>query len=170
MNKKTKILIGVVLIGIICSVAVFFMGGNKVDLDETSALEAIRNEFKAVINYNEDQSNNPLMAKICEGFEVEILSFKKKKEDYVVKCNLSNYDVVSAFNSIDTINKEMTLEEYGEMISSVVGEQEKLSTEAEIKLSIVNDEYRIIFTEEQIDAATGGLISYYKNLLGEVEQ
>ena len=133
------------------------------------AATAIQNEFLLLVGSSDSDSSNPVIAAIAEGFAVEVTSVDKAEGGYLVKCILSNYDTVAAFEASEEIEGEMTLDDYGQLMAELLVQQERCRMETEMPLTILDDgSYQVVFNDEQLDAAMGGLISYYNQLLEEV--
>ena len=132
------------------------------------AATAIQNEFQLLVGSDSD-SSNPVIAAIAEGFSVEVTSVDKAEGGYLVKCVVSNYDTVAAFEASEEIEGEMTLDDDGQLMAGLLAQQERCRMETEMPLTILDDgSYQVVFNDEQLDAAMGGLISYYNQLLEEV--
>lgn len=132
------------------------------------AATAIQEEFQLLIG-NDAEITNPVIATLSDGFSVEIISISSKEDAYTVKCILSNYDTIAAFEASKLIEGEMSLEEYAQLMVDVLTQQERCKMETQIPLIVLDDgRYQVTFNEEQLDAALGGFISYYNQLLEEV--
>lgn len=145
-------------------VAAFSVLAGCSRLSSEDAAATIQREYEAVIGYDAERSGQPLQA-IRDGFAVEILSVDKSEGGYVVKCILSNCDVAAAFEAIDDSADEMTLSGYAQVLSDEISGQERVELETEMTIVAGEDgSYETSFTDEQLNGATGGLISYYMQL------
>ena len=163
--KKCKIIFLFVLV-----IAFLLQAGcaKNPNVTPEDAATAIRNEFQLLVG-SDSESSNPVIAAIAEGFTVEVTSVDKVEGGYHVKCILSNYDTVAAFEASEEIEDEMTLDDYGQLMAELLVQQERCRMETEMPLTILDDgSYQVVFNDEQLDAAMGGLISYYNQLLEEV--
>ena len=163
------------LIGIIVAAAVIILGVGAVlffklshMLPEEVAISAVKNEFDQLIGYDEENSS-PLIKEIHSGFDVEVKKVTKKGDEYIVTCVLSNYDMKQAMETMDA-GFEMTLKEYTELFANHLKGQKKVTFETKLVIVKEKDGYRAFFTEEQLNAATGGLIGSYKSMYEEVSK
>lgn len=156
---RRRLLILVVALVAVSSVLV---GCSKLSSEDAAA--TIQREYETVIGYDAERSSQPLQA-IRDNFAVEVLSVDKSEGGHVVKCILSNCNAVAAFEALSDSTGEMTLSDYAQALSERIVEQERVELETE--MTVVSSEdgsYETSFTDEQLDTATGGLISYYLQL------
>lgn len=140
-------------------------GCQSVNVEEADA--AIRQELDALIAYDES-STNPLLRAIREGFDVEVLSVESSDDkSFSAKCVLSNHDVAGAFAVVESVEPGTTLIGFAQAISLAFSEQPRLEYETELAIELLDDgTCRAVFTEVQLDAATGGLLSLYNQMAG----
>ena len=169
VEKETKnskaiyiIIAAILVIGV---VALIFIKPEE-KLSEEEAIRIIENEFELLLGYDEEM-NNPFVKEVYEGFEVTINRIKADKEGYVVSCTFSNYDLNQSIESMDE-NDEMTLKEYTEMFVNNLQEQQRVTYKTELYITASQNVYTTSFNQEQLDAATGGLISCYEKIFEEV--
>lgn len=165
--KKHKLILLFVL-----TVVLVLQAGCKKEPQVTheEAATAIQEEFQLLIG-NDTEITNPVIATLADGFSVEIISISSIEDAYTIKCILSNYDTIAAFEASKLIEDEMSLEEYAQLIVEILKQQERCQMETQIPLTVLDDgSYRVAFDEEQLDAAMGGFISYYNQLLEEVTE
>lgn len=165
--KKYKLILLFVL-----TVVLMLQAGCKKEPQVTheDAAIAIQEEFQLLMG-KDAEITNPVIATLSDGFSVEIISIDKNKDVYTVKCILSNYDTIAAFKAINEIGGEMSLDEYAQLMVDILTQQERCIMETKIPLTILDDgRYQATFNEEQLDAALGGFISYYNQLLEGVAE
>lgn len=133
--------------------------GKKADLSETAAADVITSEYTALLDCTED--SNDLIRALNDGFSISIDKISESEDGYLVKCKVSNYDVAAAFDQMDLTDTEMTLNEFFQALVERLENGDKTSTSIEITVTEANGIYSTAFNEEQFDAATGGLLSFY---------
>lgn len=165
-RKKLPFLIVIIAVIILClTAAVFTVNRNRIDYDRVAA--SISNEYASLLNYS-GESTNPLLAELFYGFDVEIISVERSGNDYLVECKLSNHDVSSAFSSLQGEISEDSYNNFTNILVDRIRKQQKLSYETVLTMSVLEDgNYRIYFTEEQLDMAMGGFLAYSRQILGE---
>ena len=163
-SKNKHLLIGVIALIVFGVIAVLLVTSRNKPSEE-EAVSVIKTEFKQLLGY-EAETTNPLIREIQNGFDVKVHSISKKKNEYIVSCTFSNYDISQAFANLES-NDEMSLKEFSEMFVNELKQQAKVNCDTELILVSSEDGYITSFTEEQLDSATGGLISYYKSISEE---
>lgn len=162
-NLKKQML----LLFILCIALLLTSCRKTVSLNEDTAEQIIMTEFSEVLNYDENKSN-PLILALYNGFNVSVEDIDKQKVGYSVNCTISNYDTKYAFQKMEKVTNTMELERFIENLANIMENGELISMN--IKLPIWEDEngeYKTQFTEEQMDIALGGFLTYYSELMGE---
>lgn len=167
-SKSNKIVKGIIvcvlavvlgIVGITC-----FLSMDHVD--EYALEEAIREEYAILTGYSTDGVNS-LITTLYNGFEVDVLSTEDQNGEIKVKCCFSNYDVAAAFIALNGIDADMTYTNYMQELTKTVEDQEKLRQEVTVLVvADVDNQYTVKFTEEQLDLAMGGFLSYYQSQYG----
>lgn len=147
------------------------MAGCKSEprVSDEEAASAVRSEYETLIGYEEETANDLIRA-LRDGFDVQVHSIKEQEDSVAIHCTLSNYDVCAAFAAVEASGEEMSLDSYGQALAAALEEQSRLELETELPLVIREDgSLRVTFTEEQLDTAMGGLLSYYEQMVEEAE-
>ena len=168
-KKKTKLLIVVCVVALVLIAGAVVLaivlnqnGGNGSLSDEKTAVEtAIREELGAVLGYGDYCS--PFLKAIVENFGVHVKSVSNEAGQSYAVCTFSNYDVAAAFSKIQA-TKEMTYDEYMNTIVQLLNKQKRVEKEVKVLIVEENGVMRAQLTEEQLDIATGGLLTYYSNM------
>lgn len=174
-NKKRRnlwIVCPCIVIGLLAIVALTInLTSRKGMVSEEDAVAAIQSEFNILIG-SEQEIVSPLISLLEDGFEVHITSIDKiDGKTYSIACELSNYNVINGFNKMTEIGGDMSLNEYSSSLIEYIRQQPKTVTNVEIKLSKNEQgEYVASFTEEQLNYAVGGLITYYAEILGKGQE
>lgn len=143
-------------------------GVSSKELSEEEVKNVLTKEFHVLIKYDqEDADVNPMVKVLEEGFEVSDIQVKKSNGQYEVDCVISNYDVNKALASMEGTQANISLEEYADMISNAIKTAEKISSPEQFTIIQTDSGYEVQYTEEQLDDALGGLISYYNGLTSE---
>lgn len=167
-NKKKKSNAKFILIGLIFILLVFllmivikfyFAGPNKQQVEQ-----AIRSEFTAILGVSSDRRNQVAQV-ISENFSVTVesaerISSSSGEEGYRVKCTVANYDVGAVYAQINA-EQQMTLNEFMQWFVQSLPEQQMLQYQEEFILYKEDNQYRVLFTSEQFDHCSGGLMSYF---------
>lgn len=163
-SKSKHLLIVFIVLILFGAVAVLLVTSRNKPSEEETVL-VIKTEFEKLLGY-ENETSNPLIKEIQNGFDVKVHSVSKKKNEYIVLCTFSNYDISQAFANL-ACNDEMSLKEFSEMFVNELKQQAKVNYDTELTIVSSEDGYITSFTEEQLDSATGGLVSYYKSIFEE---
>lgn len=152
-------------------VALLFLSGcaNNKRLSQEDAATLIQQEYETLIGYDAEKKTQPIST-IHDYFAIDILSVRREKDKYIVQCILSNQNVSKAFEILNSSTNEMTLNNYMQVLTEEITKQERIELETEM-IVLVNEDgsYYVSFTDEQLDAAMGGLISYYMQIVEEVD-
>lgn len=160
--SKNKIIWIVIIAAVIVlgAVTAIFIKSRHM-LSKETVVVAIEQEFEQLIGYDEESS--PLIKAIHDGFEVEIKTVSRDKDTYKVTCILSNHNLEKALERIE-ISSDITLKEYAKKVEENFKKQERITYETQIVIVVENNKYRATFTEQQLNAATGGLIDSYNTM------
>lgn len=143
-------------------------GTSTKGISEEEVKDVLTEEFHSLIQYDqEDENANPLIRVIEEGFEISDIQISKSNDQYYIDCIISNYDVNGAISSFEESQENISLEEYADMISNAIKASEKKSSPEQFTIVQTDSGYEVQYTEEQLDDALGGLITYYNGLTSE---
>jgi methyl coenzyme M reductase beta subunit len=132
---------------------------KQADLSEDIVADVISEEYTELLGVDED--SNALIQALNDGFSVQITSVTESEDGYVAECQVSNYDVASAFDQMNLNDTEMTLNDFFEELATTLTSGDKITSKIELTITELDGTYSTAFTEEQFDVASGGLISYY---------
>lgn len=170
-SKGMKNIVIVCTVIFACVLAAFaiarVLGSDDNNAMLSSAIaDAITDEYALLIGY-EETGANPLIDTLYEGFVVEVHKVKQHDNQYVAHCTFSNYDIPLAMDIL-VEEKTITYESYYNKLVEILKKQPLISCEVEINVSANEDEtFCAYFTEDQLDKAMGGFLSYYWRLQEE---
>lgn len=133
--------------------------------------QAINSEFSELIWYNSEETSTPILDALHSGFSVRINSISASETDenvFDVACVLENYDVSEAYASVGVQTQDMKVEDFCQLFAQQLTQSRRLAKKYTIKVT-KNEKgiYSVAFTEESLDTAMGGFISYFDTFLLE---
>lgn len=167
---KKRVFIMLIILSLICISGLFYyFNYGRVNLSESEAKRVIQESFEQFLNYKDD-NNRTLLKAVKDNFKVEVQKIRRKDDDYVVTCMISNHNLAEAIESTQ-LKEETTLTKYNQLLSESFNKASVQSKKMDV--AIIKDENGNLvakFTEDQVDIATGGMISYFNNLVKQGDE
>ena len=110
---------------------------------------------------------NKLINTIHQNFSVEIKSVNKQEDTIVAECVFRNKDFALAVREIGDSSERITYSEYLSLLISSLNRQPEVEAMEQIVLREKDGTLVVAFTEQQLDSATGGLLTYFNNTYSE---
>ena len=147
---------------------------HKNTLPTTSEVsQAIVDEFANLIGYSVETST-PIVSTIYNGFSVTVNSItlvdasddtNDAENMFLAVCTLENYDVSKAYTAMETQTQEMTADDFYHLFAQQFELSDRLSKEHSLLINQNEDgTYSAVFTEQALDTAMGGFLSYFAEL------
>lgn len=161
--------IGLGITLIVCTVLFILISdkqqGHPVTLSKESARELIETEFLVLMNYEEN--SNPLVQVICKSFHVEIERINTNEDDTKIICIVSNHSVKEAMLQIERTFDKHSSDSFQSILDKCFEESSVMQTRLEITCINLEQGCKVQLSEQDLDACTGGLLSYYSELMVE---
>lgn len=145
---------------IIVGVTGFFVW-RSIAFTKDKAAELIKQEACATLGCDQE-GISPLMEAIASEMQVQVKTLEKTQDGYTAICSVGNHDFLKAAEQTDTDSQnEQCLSDYVSSFADVYKKQPYLTQEMTLELKKTDNSYSLSLTEEQADAFTGGVLSYY---------
>lgn len=161
-QQKKQSLVGILAAFFIVIVGVtgFFLW-RSIAFTKDKAAELIKQEACATLGCDQE-GISPLMEAIASEMQVQVKTLKKTQDGYTAICSVGNHNFQKAAEQTDTDSQnEQSLSDYVSSFADVYKKQPYLTQEMTLELKKTDDTYSLSLTEEQADAFTGGVLSYY---------
>lgn len=161
-QQKKQSLVGILAAFFIVTVGVtgFFLW-RSIAFTKDKAAELIKQEACATLGCDQE-GISPLMEAIASEMQVQVKTLKKTQDGYTAICSVGNHNFQKAAEQTDTDSQnEQSLSDYVSSFADVYKKQPYLTQEMTLELKKTDDTYSLSLTEEQADAFTGGVLSYY---------
>ena len=134
---------------------------RSIAFTKDKAAELIKQEACATLGCDQE-GISPLMEAIASEMQVQVKTLEKTQDGYTAICSVGNHDFQKAAEQTDTDSQnEQSLSDYVSSFADVYKKQPYLTQEMTLELKKTDDTYSLSLTEEQADAFTGGVLSYY---------
>ena len=168
---KKKICLICMISVLVVSAAVLFYNKtsrkNDIPMLESISTEdtcnLVRKEFSDTLGLAEDA--NPLTKLIYDHFSIKVTSITGTEAAGEIHCIVSNRNVSDILTNIFSFSEEYTIETYTAALSAAFNNSPICSKELTISIHKENEIFTIELTDEQFDACSGGLLSYYETLM-----
>lgn len=124
--------------------------------------EIIRSELYVILGCDKEPKNL-LVNAIYQNFSVEIKGVVNQDGKNVAECVFRNKDFASAVREIESSSEKYTYAEYQSRLINALSHQSEIKTTEQLIFSEKDGTLSVTLTEEQLDNATGGLLTYYYN-------
>lgn len=161
-QQKKQSLVGILVAFFIVIVGVtgFFLW-RSIAFTKDKAAELIKQEACATLGCDQE-GISPLMEAIASEMQVQVKTLEKTQDGYTAICSVGNHNFQKAAEQTDTDSQnEQSLSDYVSSFADVYKKQPYLTQEMTLELKKTDDTYSLSLTEEQADAFTGGVLSYY---------
>lgn len=161
-QQKKQSLVGILVAFFIVIVGVtgFFLW-RSIAFTKDKAAELIKQEACATLGCDQE-GISPLMEAIASEMQVQVKTLEKTQDGYTAICSVGNHNFQKAAEQTDTDSQnEQSLSDYVSSFADVYKKQPYLTQEITLELKKTDDTYSLSLTEEQADAFTGGVLSYY---------
>ncbi len=160
MKKYVIFLIAVIVIATAVYVIAENLPPSKGKVEGMIYLQAAN-----VLSY--ESTNNPLVKEFIGNAQVEVEKLEKSSDGYVATCKIGNHSFKAAYDKCMSNEYTSTLNQFTSDFIEVWQQEEMLYTTTQI--SIVknsNKNYQAELTEQDIDALTGGFITFSASYYG----
>lgn len=159
-KKQSRVGILAAFLIVIVGVTGFFLW-RSVAFTKDKAAELIRQEACATLGCDQE-GISPLMEAIASEMQVQVKTLEKTQDGYTAICSVGNHDFQKAVEQMDADSQnEQSLSDYVSSFADVYKKQPYLTQEMAFELKKTDNTYSLSLTEEQADAFTGGVLSYY---------
>ena len=159
-KRQSRVGILVAFLIVIIGVTGFFLW-RSVAFTKDKAAEIIKQEACATLGCDQE-GISPLMEAIASDMQVQVKTLEKTQDGYTAICSVGNHDFQKAAEQMDADSQnEQSLSNYVSSFADVYKKQPYLTQEMTLELKKTDDTYLLSLTEEQADAFTGGVLSYY---------
>lgn len=124
--------------------------------------ELILSELYVILGCDKEPKNL-LVNAIYQNFSVEIKSVVNQDEKDVAECVFRNKNFASAVKEIESGSETISYAEYQSCLIDALSRQSELETTEQLIFSEKDGALVVTLTEQQLDNATGGLLTYYYN-------
>lgn len=134
-------------------------------LEEAYAI--IINEINETLTSSNNQGS-PLIETIMEHLNLKVTGItpdEKENGSFIVSCNVQNYSVQETFESIINSHSEMTIDALYSEFSEIFPNTSLNRQDSIITIYQKEDGYGVQLTDEFVDVALGGFITYFGQLL-----
>lgn len=128
--------------------------------------DLIRSELYVILGCDKEPKNF-LVNAIYQNFSVEIKRVVNQDGTIVAECVFRNKDFASAIREIEGGSEKSTYAEYQSRLIDALNRQSELETTEHLIFSEKDGALVVTLTEQQLDNATGGLLTYYYNAYSE---
>lgn len=161
-QQKKQSLVGILVAFfiVIFGVTGFFLW-RSIAFTKDKAAELIKQEACATLGCDQE-GISPLMEAIASEMRVQVKTLEKTQDGYTAICSVGNHNFQKATEQMDADSQnEQSLSDYVSSFADVYRKQPYLTQEMTLELKKTDDTYSLSLTEEQADAFTGGVLSYY---------
>ena len=141
-------------------------GPQTTEISYDSYEELTRSELYVILGCDKEPKNL-LVNAIYQNFSVEIKSVANQDGKNVAECVFRNKDFASAVREIEDSSEKFTYAEYQSRLINALSHQSELETTEQLIFSVKDGALVVTLTEQQLDNATGGLLTYYYNAYSE---
>ena len=180
LAQKKQLIIGLVALAVILSAIitiVLLTRNHSLENKSNSILrttetnnadyeDAICSELYIILGCDKNPENK-LINTIHQNFSVEIKSVNKQEDTIVAECVFRNKDFALAVREIGDSSERITYSEYLSLLISSLNRQPEVEAMEQIVLREKDGTLVVAFTEQQLDSATGGLLTYFNNTYSE---
>lgn len=154
-------------VGILAAFFIVIVGATgfflwrSIAFTKDKAAELIKQEACATLGCDQE-GISPLMEAIASEMRVQVKTLEKTQDGYTAICSVGNHNFQKATEQMDADSQnEQSLSDYVSSFADVYRKQPYLTQEMTLELKKTDDTYSLSLTEEQADAFTGGVLSYY---------
>lgn len=159
-KKQSRLRVLLAFVVVIVGVTGFFLW-RSIAFTKDKAAELIKQEACATLGCDQE-GISPLMEAIASEMRVQVKTLEKTQDGYTAICSVGNHNFQKATEQMDADSQnEQSLSDYVSSFADVYRKQPYLTQEMTLELKKTDDTYSLSLTEEQADAFTGGVLSYY---------
>lgn len=159
-KKQSRLGVLAAFLIVIISVTGFFLW-RSIAFTKDKAAELIKQEACATLGCDQE-GISPLMEAIASEMQVQVKTLEKTPDGYTAICSVGNHDFQKAVEQTDADSQNVqSLSDYVSSFANVYKKQPYLTQEMTFELKKTDGTYSLTLTEEQADAFTGGVLSYY---------
>ncbi len=166
MNRSKKrigvIALAFLLIVFLVAVYAFHItkGKKETAITPEEAVKLIQNEFAILIAYSE--SANPLIREIYNHFSLEVQTINTDNNGGQIHCKVSTIELEPILTKIVSPLQSHSPEQMEIVIQNAFDQGEIKEETLVFEYEKIDDDYSVVFTSEQLDACTGGLLSFFE--------